>query len=341
MTPTLDAAIADLARLAAEETATDAAAVGALESVEVGEDGYTTVRFACELKGYRGWSWTVVLAVLDGESSVCESYLLPGDDALLAAPWIPWSDRVRPGDLEPTMVLPYIAEDPRLVPGYTDAIGDDMDAMELFEFGLGRERVLAPEGREAAAERWHRGSHGPTAASAVASAAPCSTCAFFIPLSGSMRLAFGACANEWSPSDGRVVSVDHGCGAHSQTDAERRASEWPAPDPIIDSGAIDPIDLDAVDPEPESVVEQTDAATIDSEADGEAGEQAANAADVDVDAADAEAEAPSKVADAAPADEDSVDETIGIPVVAQVVEVAEESASVDDGPDAEPDTDSH
>ena len=27
---------------------------------------------------------------------------------------------------------------------------------------------------------------------------------------------FGACANEWSPSDGLVVSLDHGCGAHSE-----------------------------------------------------------------------------------------------------------------------------
>jgi hypothetical protein len=31
-----------------------------------------------------------------------------------------------------------------------------------------------------------------------------------------LRAVFGVCANEWSPSDGAVVSVDHGCGAHSQ-----------------------------------------------------------------------------------------------------------------------------
>jgi hypothetical protein len=31
-----------------------------------------------------------------------------------------------------------------------------------------------------------------------------------------MRLAFGACANLYSSEDGRVVSADHGCGAHSQ-----------------------------------------------------------------------------------------------------------------------------
>jgi hypothetical protein len=27
---------------------------------------------------------------------------------------------------------------------------------------------------------------------------------------------FGVCANEYSPSDGKVVSFDHGCGAHSE-----------------------------------------------------------------------------------------------------------------------------
>lgn len=252
MTIAVSSSLEELARTAAIETAGDAAHVGDLLSVENHDDGYTTVRFASDLKGYAGWVWAVVLTGADAEPTVCESYLLPGDGALLAPEWVPWEDRVRPGDLDAHMVLPYIADDPRLVPGYTAAIGDDVDEMEIFEFGLGRERVLAPEGREAAAERWYRGSHGPTAASAVASTAPCSTCAFFIPLTGSMRMVFGVCANEWSPSDGRVVSVDHGCGAHSQTDAERRASDWPDPDPVVDTGAVVPLDLNDPEPEPEA-----------------------------------------------------------------------------------------
>jgi hypothetical protein len=149
------------------------------------------------------------------------------------------------------MILPFQAEDPRLIPGYTETGDEDRDAIANFEFGLGRERVLAPEARESAAQRWYRGSHGPTAASAVAAGAACTTCAFLVPLAGSMRTMFGVCANEWSPSDGRVVSMDHGCGAHSQTDAERRASEWPAIDPVVDSEAVDALDLATPDPEPE------------------------------------------------------------------------------------------
>jgi hypothetical protein len=96
---------------------------------------------------------------------------------------------------------------------------------------------------------------------AVASIEPCSTCAFFVPISGSFRMLFGACANEWSPSDGRVVSVDHGCGAHSQTDAERRLSEWPGIEPVVDSGAIEPLDLlTEPEPEPQSAVDGADQA---------------------------------------------------------------------------------
>lgn len=27
---------------------------------------------------------------------------------------------------------------------------------------------------------------------------------------------FGVCTNEYAPDDGKVVSLDHGCGAHSE-----------------------------------------------------------------------------------------------------------------------------
>ncbi|WP_291379399.1 DUF3027 domain-containing protein [Demequina sp.] len=243
--------ITDAARAAVVETAGDESPVGDMLGSEPGADGLVSVRFACMLPGYHGWEWAVDLAVIDDTVTVCESALLPGSDALLGPTWVPWSERVQPGDLEPGMILPYQAEDPRLIPGYTETGDEDRDAIANFEFGLGRERVLAPEAREAAAQRWYRGSHGPTAASAVAAGAVCATCAFALPVAGSMRTMFGVCANEWSPSDGRVVSMDHGCGAHSQTDAERRASEWPGLDPVIDSAALDALDLTTPDPEPE------------------------------------------------------------------------------------------
>jgi len=255
MSVAIENLVESVARAAVIETAGDESPVGALKGVVESAEGLVSVSYECLLPGYLGWEWTVDVALLDGAATVCESALLPGENALLAPEWVPWSDRVRPGDLEPGMVLPYVADDERLVPGYTATGDEDLDHMAIFEFGLGRERVLAPEARETVAERWYRGSHGPSATSAVASAEPCSTCAFWVPISGSFRMLFGACANEWSPSDGRVVSVDHGCGAHSQTEAERRLSEWPGVEPVVDSGAIDSLDLVSdpdPDPEPET-----------------------------------------------------------------------------------------
>ncbi len=252
MSVAIENLVESLARTAVIETSGDESSVGELRGAVESGDGLVSVRYECLLPGYLGWDWTVDVAVIDGAATVCESALLPGEKALLAPEWLPWSDRVRPGDLEPGMVLPFIADDERLVPGYTATGDDDLDQMAIFEFGLGRERVLAPEAREAVADRWYRGSHGPSATLAIASGAQCSTCAFWVPMTGSLRMLFGACTNEWSPSDGRVVSVDHGCGAHSQTDAERRLSEWPGIDPFVDSGAVDALDLvTEPDPEPE------------------------------------------------------------------------------------------
>jgi hypothetical protein len=57
-------------------------------------------------------------------------------------------------------------------------------------------------------------------------------------MSGALRAVFGVCANEWSPSDGAVVSLDHGCGAHSEADVAR-----PAPEaigrPVLDDTELD------------------------------------------------------------------------------------------------------
>ena len=61
---------------------------------------------------------------------------------------------------------------------------------------------------------------------------PCSTCGYFVPMAGALRAVFGVCANEWSPSDARVVSLDHGCGAHTETDVDlRRRGGASAADP--------------------------------------------------------------------------------------------------------------
>jgi len=189
--------------------------------------------FECRSPGYRGWRWavTVARAPRARHATVSEVVLLPGPDAVQAPQWLPWAERIAPGDLGADDALPYRADDPYLEPGYAPT-GDD-DEVAHWELGLGRVRVLSPQGRDAAATRWYLGDRGPSAQEAVSAAAPCSSCGYFLALGGSLRQLFGVCANEWSPSDGRVVSLDHGCGAHSETDVER-VEPAPLPVPILD-----------------------------------------------------------------------------------------------------------
>lgn len=201
-------------------------------------DRVLTHVFEALAPGYRGWYWAVTLSrpPRARRGTVAEVNLLPGKDALLSPDWVPWADRLEPADVGPTDVLPYVGDDDRLDAGY-EATGEDADALgtELaYEVGVGRERVLSATGRRQAATRWYEGNRGPLSAGARAAAAPCASCAFLLPLAGSMRTLFGVCGNEWSPDDGSVVSLDHGCGSHSETGERKRASSWNPAEPVID-----------------------------------------------------------------------------------------------------------
>lgn len=231
----------DRARAAAEDVADSPDLVGEHVGVVVIGERLVAHRFASTALGYRGWEWTVTLArVPRGRTpTVCEVDLLPGDDAILAPAWVPWAERVRPGDLGPTDVLPYLPFDERLEEGYRATGEDDADRLAIEELGLGRARVLSRQGRTEAAHRWYTGSHGPMTPGAIAASAPCSTCGFLVLLAGSLRSTFGVCANEWSPDDGKVVSMDHGCGAHSQTDVIDQPSEWPDRAPLLDDADVE------------------------------------------------------------------------------------------------------
>jgi len=225
--PVVTRAKPDSALLAAVDEARAAAVDEA--GAEVGEhlgaeaepdvERVVTHRFASLAPGYRGWVWAVTLSrVSRGKTiTVDEVVQLPGDGALLAPAWLPWSDRLQPGDLGPGDLLPTAPDDPRLVPGYHFEADDEPEVLDVVrELGLGRVRVLSPEGRDDAADRWVNGAGGPNVELAEAAPAACETCGFLVRLGGGLGQVFGACANEWSPSDGLVVSLDHGCGAHSE-----------------------------------------------------------------------------------------------------------------------------
>jgi hypothetical protein len=99
---------------------------------------------------------------------------------------------------------------------------------------------MSREGRLEVAQRWYDGDHGPDAPIAVAApaGARCGMCGFYLPLAGTLRRVFGVCGNLFAPDDGRVVSADHGCGAHSEVmiDAAAPVEELPT---VFDDGEVE------------------------------------------------------------------------------------------------------
>jgi hypothetical protein len=219
-------AAVELARAAAIEVA--GPAVGDYLGVEVDDARVVTHSFATTEKAYRGWRWAVTVARADDSADVTvdEVVLLPGSGALVSPDWVPWSERIRPGDLTPGDLLPPKPDDPRLVPAYADPDAFDEWSDLHWELGLGRPRVLSLEGRVEAAERWYDGPPGPSSPIAKVAPARCGDCGFLVPLAGSMRALFGVCANEYAPDDAKVVSLDHGCGAHSEVVADAASAAW-------------------------------------------------------------------------------------------------------------------
>lgn len=231
-------AATDLARQAAIETA-GVIGVGEHVGIHPEDDRVVTHLFECIHPGYRGWRWSVTVARASRAKvpTVNEVVLLPGEGALTAPTWLPWAERIEPGDVTPGLLMPSPDDDPRLEPGYTGGEeASDPDPAEasqiravVAELGLGRERVLSAQGRDEAAERWLSGEGGPDNQMTRLAPDICVTCGFFVRLKGNLGMMFGACTNAYSASDGSVVSTDHGCGAHSNVVSDSGAAELPSP----------------------------------------------------------------------------------------------------------------
>lgn len=332
----------DLARAAAEADA-GPGQVGQHVGTQVEGDRVVTHLFTSLSPGYAGWRWavTVTRASRSKTVTVSESVLLPGPDSLLAPDWVPWTERVRPGDLKAGDLLPARSDDERLVPAVTIAgesgllDWDENDAWRLPDLapdagaaagdataaagaaagqdqpgeggmsqaaastesgapaqaasaqppgstqgrsrarGGGRSRrrsgsrdrerapgvlrparVLSAVGRDEAAVRWYGGEQGPRSELASVAPATCLTCGFMVRLTGPLGRVFGVCANEFAPDDGKVISVDHGCGAHSDGAAVADAAPADLAAPTVDELGYDMLNTGAT--VPDSVLETLD-----------------------------------------------------------------------------------
>lgn len=261
----------DLARAAAEEMA-GPAGVGEHVAMQADDERVVTHLFACQDRAYVGWRWAVTVSRASRAKlvTVSEVVLLPGPEALLAPDWVPWSERVRPGDLGVGDLMPAASDDERLVPAalleggdgvldWDDSTGwQSIDTAWDIEVALGitaedeeeaprrpsRARVLSAIGRDTTAIRWYSSEHGPSTPLARAAPGPCVTCGFLTPLGGPLGRVFGVCTNEYAPDDGRVVSFDHGCGAHSE--ATTADPGFGPIAPVIDEVGYDLVDMPGV-----------------------------------------------------------------------------------------------
>lgn len=232
----LEAAL-DVARAGAEAVA-HPRPVGEHVGFEMVSDRLGTHYFASTDAGYVGWCWAVTVArVPRGRvATVCEVDMTPREGALLAPEWVPWEERLRPSDISREDTLPYVADDERLEHSFEDT-SEDPDLPVVREPGMGRPRVLSEEGRSQAAKRWYESERGPKAGRRARNT--CSTCGFLVKMSGGMRQMFGVCANEWASDDGAVVSLDHTCGSHSETDVPKNGTAWPVRPSRVNEGALD------------------------------------------------------------------------------------------------------
>ncbi len=83
------------ARRALEEI-TGAQTIGTEAGHEVHDEHVLTLFFDAALPGYPGWRWAATLARVDEEPAVgvLEVALLPGEGAVVAPEWVPWSERL-------------------------------------------------------------------------------------------------------------------------------------------------------------------------------------------------------------------------------------------------------
>ncbi len=326
------AAAIEVARSAVLEEA-DAAMIG--EHTGLVADGPLVVThyFEGHVPGYTGWRWAVtVTRAPDGDTvTVDETALLPDGDALLAPAWVPWKKRIQPGDIGAGDVLVTEADDPRLLPGMSQtdapAVEDDDLRPAQWELGLGRVRMLSPEGRREAAQRWYR-EVGPRAAVARGADRTCATCGFLLLVGGPLGQAFGVCANGYSPADGRVVAMTFGCGAHSET---TQSAPVPVAQTVVDEVGYDEVGslpdaepAEQVEPEaaePETVAEAqpVDQAAPDAAAEAEATTQPDAVAPEPEAEAEAEPEAEAEAPDVPQDDQ-------GVEHVTMQVQDAEEDA---------------
>ena len=209
-------------------------------------EGAVTHNFACTQAGYPGWVWAVTVAHAAG----------PGrrhDRRDRAAARRRGDHRSRVGARGATASSPATCHPVTCCPptrttrGWSRrtssaSVPTTTRSRVVDELGLGRARVLSLEGRDLAAQRWYDGDQGPDVPLAQSAPGRCGGCGFLVRLDGPLATMFGVCANEYANDDGRVVALNHGCGAHSEAQLRKKQLPPPMPDHVFDTVSRDDLE---------------------------------------------------------------------------------------------------
>ena len=63
-----------------------------------------------------------------------------------------------------------------------------------------------------------------------------------VRMAGPLADLFGVCANEYANDDGRVVALNHGCGAHSEAQLRKKQLPPPLADHVFDTLSRDDLE---------------------------------------------------------------------------------------------------
>ncbi|MEY4397196.1 MAG: hypothetical protein RLZZ40_952 [Actinomycetota bacterium] len=113
---------------AALEQITPSTTIGELVSSEQSEN-IATLHFTSHMQGYAGWEWVVSLAVDGDDTSILETELVAGGDAVIAPDWVPWADRLR--EYEESLAAGNEVEEVIIASDDEDLDDDDDDEDDL------------------------------------------------------------------------------------------------------------------------------------------------------------------------------------------------------------------
>jgi hypothetical protein len=110
-------------------------AVGNYIRTDEEEPGLRSYIFESTLRGYVGWFWSVTIYQPEGqEPTISEVVMMPGDGALIAPKWVPWSERLADYKaLQAELEAQAAAEAAEAAEALEEAASDDEEVEEDLE----------------------------------------------------------------------------------------------------------------------------------------------------------------------------------------------------------------